>query len=388
MGRSTLPVRASGIRPGVMRTVVIWEIVLAIIALGVLTNSRVGWSVAGVVMVMAILLGAPFGGRSLLERIELRLAYQRRNRRKVVDPDLPADIVPLAQWAPDLEVHLTRSTHGQEIGVISADSSWTALLRINDDDNLLSDQGGKLDLSALSGLTVQDDIVFSALQVVTYTVPAPVAAILPSGSAVVESYRTVAGDDIPPAIRRTWLSVRLDPRLCLEAIARRGASTEAIYATLRFGLHRVQSTLKRQGIETSILTPDDIYHVLAMTSGATPERSETRSVEDWQQWECDGLHHQGRHITDFGSNPSLGYQALLNQVATAHVLFGVTSFTFDQANHVSGAVRLAAVDAASTAAALSGLVTGLKGELRFAPPGGTQVPSVLATVPLARVVAA
>lgn len=388
MGRSTLPVRASGIRPGVMRTVVIWEIVLAIIALGVLTNSRVGWSVAGVVMVMAILLGVPFGGRSLLERIELRLAYQRRNRRKVVDPDLPADIVPLAQWAPDLEVHLTRSTHGQEIGVISADSSWTALLRINDDDNLLSDQGGKLDLSALSGLTVQDDIVFSALQVVTYTVPAPVAAILPSGSAVVESYRTVAGDDIPPAIRRTWLSVRLDPRLCLEAIARRGASTEAIYATLRFGLHRVQSTLKRQGIETSILTPDDIYHVLAMTSGATPERSETRSVEDWQQWECDGLHHQGRHITDFGSNPSLGYQALLNQVATAHVLFGVTSFTFDQANHVSGAVRLAAVDAASTAAALSGLVTGLKGELRFAPPGGTQVPSVLATVPLARVVAA
>ena len=167
-------------------------------------------------------------------------------------------VIPIAQWGPGLTVNQTRSAQGAEVGVVTDGRSWTGVLALNSDDVLVADSGEKIDLEALSGLTRQDDIVFAGLQVVTYTVPAPVSVLFPQGSPAPRAYAEISGSEGPPAVRMTWLCVRLDPRLCLEAVARRGASTDGIYATLRFGMHRVQAALKRQGIVTRALTPLEI----------------------------------------------------------------------------------------------------------------------------------
>ena len=106
---------------------------------------------------------------------------------------------------PGLTVNQTRSARGDDVGVITDGSSWTALLGVSSDNNLFADRDDHIDLSALRGLTVQDDIVFAALQVITYTVPAPASVMLMPGSPAIQSYAQIPSDAVPPAVRRTWI---------------------------------------------------------------------------------------------------------------------------------------------------------------------------------------
>lgn len=362
-----------------------WELALLAAVLVALIGGTRAYLIAGGIVVLTLLLGVPIKGRSLLDWAQVGLTFLRRRRRQIDNPaDMPVDLVPLAQWVPGLSVNQTRSAQGNEVGVVTDGRSWTGVLALSSDDVLVADSGHKIDLDALSGLTRQDDIVFAGLQMVTYTVPAPVTPLLPQGSPAGLAYAEVAGADAPPAVRMTWLCVRLDPRLCLEAVARRGASTDGIYATLRFGMHRVQAALKRQGIVTRALTPLEIYDVLSLTSGSTPDHDEERSSEGWRTWNCDGLAHSGRHVRSWGSNRSIGYQSLLQVLNTAPVLFAVTSFTLDAASRATGAVRLVAPTAEMAVAAGAHVAAALPRSVRLSYAGGAQVPTVLATVPLGR----
>lgn len=362
-----------------------WELAIIGVVLFALTGTTRGFVVAGVIAVLALVAGVPVKGRSLVGWAWTGIGFLNRRAGHVPDPpDMPVDLVPLAQWVPGLSVNQTRSAQGAEVGVVTDGNSWTGVLALNSDDVLVADSGEKIDLDALSGLTRQDDIVFAGLQVVTYTVPAPARVLLPEGSPAPRSYAEVAGPDGPPAVRMTWLCVRLDPRLCLEAVARRGASTDGIYATLRFGMHRVQAALKRQGIVTRALNPLEIYDVLSLTSGSTPDHGEQRSREGWTTWQCDGLFHSGRHVRSWGANKSIGYQSLLEALNAAPVLFAVTSFTWDAGSNATGAVRLVAPTAELVTTAAEQLATELPSSVRLSFAAGSQVPTLLATVPLGK----
>lgn len=349
------------------------------------------WSsiVAGLIVIAAVLILVPFKKLNLLDRASRRARFRRRARTRATNSTLPTDLVPLGEWVPGLAVKQTRSARGEDVGVITDGSSWTALLGISSDDNLFADRDDRIDLAALQGLTVQDDIVFAALQVITFTVPAPAAVMLTPDSLALASYgQILAKGQLPPAVRRSWIGVRLDPRLCLEAVASRGASDEGIYATLRFGLHRVQSALKRQGITTHELTALEISDVLATTSGSTPDFGAQRSSEGWDHWWCDGFVHCGRQITSWGAEPSVGYQQLLDALAGAPIIFGVTSYTLDRWDHAAGAVRVVGPNPDAAQSAMAELTHRLGAGLVIAPSGGDQVPALLATVPLGREVMA
>lgn len=370
--------------PRLLGKSVVWEMIIVAIVLLVLTRSVPGYVVAGVVAVLAIALGIPFGRINGIQRLARRLHFRRRQRHKSANPALPTDLVPLGEWVPGLTVNQTRSARGDDVGVITDGSSWTALLGVSSDNNLFADRDDHIDLSALRGLTVQDDIVFAALQVITYTVPAPASVMLMPGSPAIQSYAQIPSDAVPPAVRRTWIGVRLDPRLCLEAIASRGASNDGIYATLRFGLHRVQSALKRQGITTHELTAMEINDVLALTAGSSPDFGEVRSQEAWRHWDCDGFAHCGRQVVGWGSDPSVGYQALLNALSSAHIVFGVTSYTLDRFDRAAGGVRVVSPNPEAATEAMAAVASALGGQVSFGPAGGDQVPAMLATVPLGR----
>ena len=368
------------------RLAVILETLMLACALIAVGRTRTSYIIAGVLALATIVLAVPIRGRSVAQSLALRTAFRRRARNKVAAPVQPVDLVPLGQWLPRLSVTQTRSAQGNEVGVVTDGESWTAILALVSDDELLADDGDKIDLSALSGLTVQDDIVFAGLQVVTYTVPAPVSALLLEETPVEKSYRELARA-LPPAVRRTWICVRLDPRLCLEAVARRGASTDAIHATLRFGLHRVQAALKRQGIRTRSLGPVEIYEVLSLTVGSGLDQSGERSVETWGSWQCDALTHTGRRIRSFGDTASLGYQALQEVLVAAPAMFAITSVTIDQRSRVSGAVRLVTHSEQAAEQAAEWLRAHAPHSAQLAPSGGFQLPIVLSTIPLGRQVA-
>lgn len=354
-----------------------------VLAVAVLVIAR-SYVAAGIVAGVLLLLLIPVKGHSLPGWIRQWVRFARRKPIPNVPDAVPLDLVPLAEWVPGLTVSQTSAGRTGELGVIADGRAWTAVLALVSDDDLLADKGEKIDLDALSGLTVQDDIVFAGVQVVTYTVPAPTTVLLGGESRAAKAYQEISKEPPPPTMRRTWLCLRLDPRLCLEAVALRGANHEGIYGTLRFGLHRVQSALKRQGIETRALSPIEIYEVLSLTSGSGPEGGTHRSRERWSTWNCDGLVHSGRMVRRWGRTASTGYQALQEAVGQAPVLFAITSYTLSPSRRASGGIRLVTPTVEGAATATSFVETRLKGEVAFGPASGDQVPTMLATVPLGR----
>ncbi len=372
---------SGGLRRHLLSALVI-EVAVVVVVLLVLAGQYVA---AGVVALLTVGLLVPFAGQNAMQWLRQWAAYSRRKPAAFVAADVPEDLVPLAEWVPGLTVKQTSYGRDGQLGVVADGLAWTAVLALTSDDELLADKGDQIELEALSGLTRQDDIVFAGVQVVTYTVPAPTAVLLGGGeSAAAKSYREITKAEMPPAMRRTWLCLRLDPRLCLEAVARRGANDDGVYATLRFGLHRVQTVLKRQGIETRALGPLDVYEVLSLVAGSGPETGVGRTRESWSTWECDGLVHASRMVRRWGTSASTGYQQLQDAIADAPVLFAVTSYTLTPSRHATGGMRLVTADHAGAQAAIDYTEGRLDGHVTLDPGAGGQVPAMLATVPLGR----
>lgn len=378
-----LPMGARSMRH--IPAVLAWQLVVVTALLFLATRTWWGLVAAALVLLSAILLTVPVNGRSLWATLSMHRRFTVRRRALVESPDLPGELVPLGQWLPRLQISQTKSAAGGEIGVVSDGSSWAALLELTSDDVLIVDHGAELNLESLGELIQQDDVLFAGIQVVTLTVPAPTAAMLTPDSPAMSSYlEIVGGHATPPAVRRTWIALRLDPKLCLEAVNRRGSGLSGVLATLRFGLHRAQATLKRQGVATRALDPLSISEVLALASGASPHHEGERTRETWRQWSCDSLVHETRTISSYGSDPTANYQALLDSVAQCPAMMVLTSFTISPGQPPRGAVRHVCHDEEQAAASDEALVPELAGHLSFGPLGGVQVPGMLATVPLGR----
>ncbi len=364
------------------------EIVVIVVALLALKGGVLGYALAGLLLVTALILGVPIRRMTLIDRMVRRRRFRRRNAPSRRSANLPTSLAPLGKWVPELSVKQTRSARGDDVGVVTDGECWTALLGLVTDDQLFPDKSRDIDLSALRGLTVQDDITFATLQVIDFVVPAPSRVMLPNGSVAIESYNQILGSaSVPPSVRRTWIGVRLDPRLCLEAIGTRGASDEGIYATLRFGLHRVQSALKRQGIITRELTANQINDVLAVTAGTSADAFGQPSVEHWDHWSCDGFEHAGRVIESWGPTPAETHAEVLQTLSGLSIIFGVCSYTLDSHDRSGGAVRVMTTNVAAAKNALAAIKKSSP-RVDFAAPGGEQVPVLLGTIPMARQVAA
>lgn len=364
--------------------VVAWQVVIVAAALLIAQQAVWAYAVAALLVLVALLLTIPVNGRTLWATLGIRRDFGRRARARVEEPDVAADLVPLAQWLPQLEVTQIKDAHDAEIGVVADGESWSGILEVNSDNVLFTDRGAQLDLGSLGALSRQDDVLFAGIQVVTLTVPAPSGALLPGNSPGLVSYREIAGDATPPALRRTWIALRLDPRLCLEAVARRGVGQAGVFATLRFGLHRAQAMLKRQGMLTEPLDPLGIADVLALTSGAAPDHGEARTREEWDHWVCDSLTHSARSITSFGPSPSASYQRLLDVANASPSMMTLTSLTVSPGQPPRGALRLVSPSTEQAEEADRAVVSALQGVVRIGPRGGVQVPGMLATIPLGR----
>ncbi|GAB3625027.1 type VII secretion protein EccE [Mariniluteicoccus endophyticus] len=375
-------------RPWLLRnapSLVAIEIAVLVAVVFLLARNTLGILVGGSLLIAILVLVLPFfGGRSLVGWLRLRWMYGRRSANKEGARRVAAELGPVAAWTDGLRVIAGRTGRGEEIGIVSEGDGWVAVLGVQADDDLLADSGAEIDLGLLDGLTVSDDILFAGVQVVTYTVPAPNDLLLGGSSAAAAAYRETA-PVVPPAVRRTWICVRLEPTRCLNAVTRRGEGIAGIHATLKFGLHRVQSVLKRAGVDTNMLNADQVVDVLELTAGTTSAASRgVRSVERWTRWECDGMVHAGQLVRRWGTNPSRTFQHINDALASAPVLFGVTAYTLEPGRSPHGGVRVVAPNDEGASRAVDHLARTLGKDVSLALAGGTQVPTMLATVPLGR----
>ena len=381
ISNAALPTRARSTR--FMPVVLAWQIALVVAALLVTFMKIWAFIAAGVIILIMLLLTVPVNGQTLLSTIGLRSAFNRRRRIPGPAAELPEKLAPLGAWLPRLQVTHTRSVRGGEIGVVADGESWVGILELISDDQLMSDRGVSINLDSLASLTRQDDVVFAGVQILTMTVPGPSEAMLTPGSVALQAYlETTGGQPTPPAVRHTWLAIRLDPRLCLEAVDRRGSGHAGVMATLRFGLHRAQAALKRQGVQVRVLDPGKIADVLALTTAA--DSDDTEQNEAWKQWRSGSLVHETRAIRSFGGHPAQSYQALLDSLAQAPSMLVFTSFTVSPGEPPRGAVRQVMPTQEAADMADEELINEMGGTVRFGPLGGSQIPGLLATIPLGR----
>lgn len=383
VSNAQLPTRARSTR--YLPLVVAWQVALVVALLLITVMKMWAFVAAALVLLLMLILSAPVNGRSILHTLKLRTQFSARRRNFMTEPDVPELLVPLAQWLPRLTITETKNVRGGQIGVVADGEAWVGILEVLHDDALMADRGFEIDLDLLSQLTNQDDVVFAGVQVLTLTVPGPNQALLTPGSLANQAYLEITGDrPTPPAVRRTWFAIRLDPRLCLEAVDRRGSGQAGVMATLRFGLHRAQAQLKRQGVVARPLDPARVAEVLALATGSEVDEDTVPSQEHWKQWHCGNLVHETRAIRSFGSNPAVTYQALLDSLEQSPAMMVLTSFTVSPGEPPRGAVRQIMPTQEAADAADEELIHEMSGAIRFGPLGGVQVPGLLATLPLGR----
>ena len=98
----------------------------------------------------------------------------------------------------------------------------TAVLFVQPGDQPLRPvSAGQLPLHLIRDALEVDGIRLASAQVVQHTQPAP-APHLPQQSVAARSYGPLQAQSGSPALRLTWVALKLDPELCPEAVQARG----------------------------------------------------------------------------------------------------------------------------------------------------------------------
>lgn len=302
-------------RPGRMGGLLVQHLVAlelaAVLVLVPLATNR-AWlipgSVAAAVLVAAVVLR--FRGRRLAQWPGIYLAFHRR-RPTAAPRQTPAstattvpggpetDLGPVRECLPDLRVGLVTDRTRRPIGMAGDGTFLTSVLLVEAPDEPLRPRRARhpLPLAAIAEVLRIDDIVLASAQIVQHSRPAP-APHLPPESIVARSYRELRdrdGLDVP-AVRQTWVALRLDPERCATAIAARGGGLEGAQRTLMRTVNQCSAVLGRSGLHCHPLDEQALGQALFAASGANPAvrgsgRSGARTTETRDAWRCDDRWH-------------------------------------------------------------------------------------------------
>ncbi|GAA1934424.1 type VII secretion protein EccE [Streptomyces sodiiphilus] len=335
----------------------------------------------------------------------------RRRQRAAAGQVLPA-ADPLLSFAtecvPGLRSHsfagperagAQQRVWGRDVGMVSVDGTLTAVLRVEAERKPLQPgrQQRPLPLELLYGALETDGIRLDSVQCVQHTQPAP-APHLPERSVARHSYGPLYAQSGAPALRLTWVALRLDPELCPEAVARRGGGLGGAQRCLTRAADQLASRLAGAGFRATVLSEAQLLSALA--AGASLNAATTtlmgqgegqdsrRTVESSRTWRCDDRWHTTYEVSRW---PELGARvplaelvAMLTSLPAFATTFGLTLRREGRdAVAVAGHVRITARGADE----LRGVRRGLEQSARRARVGlarmdREQLPGLLATLPL------
>ncbi|KOG31945.1 type VII secretion protein EccE [Streptomyces resistomycificus] len=386
-----------------MQRVVLLEIALAVLLVGWVIGP-VALAVAAVVAVCLVLLSfLRRRGRSLPEWLATARALRARQRRAESTP-IPAGTEPGLAPAVECDPTLRTSTYAgrdrRSVGVIGDGTFVTAVLQVEADVTALRAERNRqpLPISLVYDALDVDDVRLESAQVVLHTQPAP-ALHLPQQSVAVANYAPLQEQTGAPAVRITWIALKLDPELCPEAVEARGGGLLGAQKCVVRAADHLASRLTGAGFRATLLDEEELTSAIATSACANPlvtaeagrtETRERRTEESGRSWRCDNRRHTTYWIRRW---PSLGGErapslpqlvALVTAVPALATTFSLTLNRGErQEVSVTGHLRVTGRSDEELVAARQAL----QGAARHTGTGlarldREQVPGMLATLPL------
>ncbi|MET9673935.1 type VII secretion protein EccE [Streptomyces sp. NPDC006482] len=398
-------------RPGHFGSFRLQQLVLIEVAAALLA---VAWVVdrlllvpAGVVAVVLVLLAlVRRHRRSLPEWLGTFLALRARSRRAAsftVPEGTEPGLAPVVECDPALRTYAYSDRDRRPVGMIGDGTFLTAVLRVESDGTALRpDRAARpLPVGLVRDVLSVDGIRLESAQIVQHTQPAP-APHLPAQSMAARNYGPLQAQTGSPAVRITWIALKLDPELCPEAVAARGGGMTGAQKCVVRAADQLASRLAGAGFSAGVLTEQELTSAIATSTCASPmaiaqagrgQAQTRRTQETARTWRVDDRRHTtywvGRWPQLGGPGGSAGASmpqlvALLTSLPALATTFSLTLSGGDrQEVTVTGHVRITGRSDEELVAARHELERAARGvRTGLVRLDREQVPGILATLPL------
>uniref|UniRef100_UPI0035181F90 type VII secretion protein EccE n=1 Tax=Streptomyces calvus TaxID=67282 RepID=UPI0035181F90 len=298
-----------GVRPGHGGSFRLQRLVLLEIAVAAVL---VGWAagpvglVPGVVVAVVLVALALVRrrGRALPEWLATARALRARQKRAAaseVPPDTEPGLVPVLECDPALRTYSHGTRDRRPVGIVGDGTFVTAVVHVEADATALRAERSRqpLPLGLVRDALEVDGIRLESAQIVLHTQPAP-ALHLPRQSVAVANYAPLQEQVEAPAVRITWIALKLDPELCPQAVAARGGGLVGARKCVARAAHHLASRLTGAGFRAHVLDEEELIAALATSAGANPlvtaeagrtGTRERRTEESGRSWRCDNRRH-------------------------------------------------------------------------------------------------
>ncbi|MER5779000.1 type VII secretion protein EccE [Streptomyces sp. NPDC002039] len=340
--------------------------------------------------------------RSLPEWLAGSLALRARRGRAAafaVPAGTEPGLAPLVEADPALRTLTFGDRDRRPVGMVGDGTFLTAVVQVDTDATALRpDRGARpLPLGLVRDILEVDGIRLESAQLVQHTQPAP-APHLPARSMAALNYAPLQARTGTPAVRLTWVALKLDPELCPEAVTARGGGLGGAQRCLVRAADQLASRLTGAGFRATVLTEQELTGALATSSCANPMAitqagrsagSGRRTEETSRTWRCDDRRHTtywiGRWPRLGGSGAALPqFVALLTSLPALATNFSLTMAPAGrQGVTLTGHVRVTGRSDEELVAArreLERTARGVKADLVRL--DREQVPGLLASLPL------
>ncbi|MGW7357424.1 type VII secretion protein EccE [Streptomyces sp. NPDC054802] len=394
--------RTSRVGPFELRQLVLVEAGLALAAVGVALGGL--WliptcSVASVLVLLAVIRRR---GHALPDWLATVVALRSRKRASAPSAaDVDASLAPVVEGVPGIRPFPYVDRERRTVGMLGDGTFLTAVVRVEASGAALRPASGAraLPLSLLGDALEVDDIALESAQLVQQVRSAP-APHLPQQSVARLSYAPLQERTGAPALRMTWVAVKLDPELCREAIEARGGGVPGAQRCLVRMADHVASRISGAGFQAVVLDQEELNSTMATAACASPRLTarpggpdtapQRRTAETARVWRCDDRWHTTYAV---GRWPDLGRGATplpkLVSLLTAAPAYA-TTFSLT----VRRGVRQGTIDVGGHVRVTGGSDTELVGVRRVLEQAARsakvglvrldreQLPGVLATMPL------
>ncbi|MFF9588247.1 type VII secretion protein EccE [Streptomyces sp. NPDC014646] len=357
---------------------------------------------AAVAALLILLAVARRHRRSLPEWLGTVLALRARSRR-AGSLELPAGtepgIAPVVECDPALRTYSFSDRDRRPVGMIGDGTFVTAILQVESDASALRPDRSAhpLPLALVRDVLEVDGIRLESAQIVQHTQPAP-APHLPAQSVAARNYAPLQAQTGSPAVRITWIALKLDPELCPEAVRARGGGVVGAQKCVVRAADQLSSRLTGAGFRATVLTEQELTSAIATSVCASPSAmtqagrngSPARRTEETSRtWRCDDRWHTTYWVArwpQFGTGGAAMPQlvALLTSMPALATTFSLTLGRGErQGVSVAGHIRITGRSDEELLSARHELERAARGvRTSLVRLDREQLPGVLATLPL------
>ncbi|MEU6822250.1 type VII secretion protein EccE [Streptomyces atriruber] len=285
------------------------QLVLVEVAVALLLSA---WAIDRLLVVPALLVSTALlllavvrrRGRSLPDWLGTARALRARQRRAAntaVRPGTEPGLAPAVECDPALRTYAYGDRDRRSVGIVGDGTFVTVVLQVESEaTSLRADRRQRpLPLRLVADALEVDGIQLESAQVVLHTQPAP-ALHLPQDSVAVGNYAPLQAQTGTPAVRITWIALKLDPELCPEAVTARGGGLLGAQKCVVRAVDQLASRLTGAGFRVTVLNEEELTSAIATSAGANPlvtaqagraDAPERRTEESPRSWRCDNRRH-------------------------------------------------------------------------------------------------